>query len=81
VIIGGGYSGRGSGLDPGGGFSSLGDETSICIAIAAAIFVHSIPSRNRGIGMSLFERKGQLILLFGSYSRKSKKSKKSCEDA
>jgi hypothetical protein len=74
VIIGGGCSGKGSGLDPGDRFSSLGDETSICITIAAAIFVHSIPSGNRGIGMSLFERKGQLMLLFGSYSRKSKKS-------
>jgi hypothetical protein len=73
VIIGGGCGSRGGGLDPGGGFSSLGDETSICTAIAAAIFVHSIPSGNRGIGMSLFERKGQLTLLFGSYSRKSKK--------
>jgi hypothetical protein len=73
VIISSGYSGRGGGLDPGGGFSSLGDETSICTAIAAAIFVHSIPSGNRSIGMSLFERKGQLTLLFGSYSRKSKK--------
>jgi hypothetical protein len=74
VIIGGGCGSRGSGLDPGGGFSFLGDETSICITIAATIFVHLIPSGNRGIGMSLFERKGQLILLFGSYSRKSKKS-------
>jgi hypothetical protein len=74
VIIGGGYGGRGNGLDPGGGFSSLGDETSICTAIAATIFVHLIPSGNRGIGMSLFERKGQLTLLFRSYSRKSKKS-------
>jgi hypothetical protein len=73
VIISGGYSSRGGGLDPGGGFSFLGDETSICTAIAAAIFVHSIPSGNRGIGMFLFERKGQLMLLFGSYSRKSKK--------
>jgi hypothetical protein len=73
VIISSGCSNRGGGLDPGGGFSSLGDETSICTAIAAAIFVHSIPSRNRGIGMFLFERKGQLTLLFGSYSRKSKK--------
>jgi hypothetical protein len=78
VIISSSYSSRGGGLDPGGRFSSLGDETSICTAIAAAIFVHLIPSRNRGIGMSLFERKGQLTLLFGSYSRKSKKSKKSC---
>jgi hypothetical protein len=67
VIIGGGCSGRGIRLDPGGGFSFLGDETSICITIAAAIFVHLIPSRNRGIGMSLFERKGQLTLLFGSW--------------
>jgi hypothetical protein len=66
VIIGGGCSSRGSRLDPGDGFSFLGDETSICITIAAAIFVHSIPSGNRGIGMSLFERKGQLMLLFGS---------------
>jgi hypothetical protein len=73
VIIGSGCSGRGSRLDPGGGFSFLGDETSICTAIATAIFVHLIPSGNRGIGMSLFERKGQLTLLFGSYSRKSKK--------
>jgi hypothetical protein len=73
VIISSGYSSRGSGLDPGGRFLSLGDETSICIAIAATIFVHSIPSRNRSIRMSLFERKGQLTLLFGSYSRKSKK--------
>jgi hypothetical protein len=78
VIISSGCSSRGSGLDPGGRFSSLGDETSICTAIAAAIFVHSIPSGNRGIGMSLFERKDQLTLLFRSYSRKSKKSKKSC---
>jgi hypothetical protein len=74
VIIGGSCSSKGSRLDPGGRFSSLGDETSICTAITAAIFVHLIPSRNRGIGMSLFERKGQLTLLFGSYSRKSKKS-------
>jgi hypothetical protein len=74
VIIGGGYSSRGNGLDPGDRFSSLGDKTSICTAIATAIFVHLIPSRNRGIGMFLFERKGQLTLLFGSYSRKSKKS-------
>jgi hypothetical protein len=73
VIIGGGCGSRGSRLDPGGRFSSLGDETSICTAIAATIFVHSIPSGNKGIGMSLFERKGQLTLLFGSYSRKSKK--------
>jgi hypothetical protein len=73
VIIGSGCSSRGGGLDPGDGFSSLGDETSICTAIAAAIFVYSIPSGNRGIGMFLFERKGQLTLLFGSYSRKSKK--------
>jgi hypothetical protein len=74
VIISSGYSSKGGRFDPGDGFSSLGDETSICTTIAAAIFVHSIPSRNRGIGMSLFERKGQLMLLFGSYSRKSKKS-------
>jgi hypothetical protein len=74
VIISSGCSSKGSGLDPGDRFSFLGDETSICIAIAAAIFVHLIPSGNRGIGMSLFERKGQLTLLFGSYSRKSKKS-------
>jgi hypothetical protein len=59
-------------------FRPWGTETSICIVIVAAIFVHSIPSGNRGIGMSLFERKGQLMLLFGSYSRKSKKSKKNC---
>jgi hypothetical protein len=78
VIISSGCGGRGSRLDPGDGFSSLGDEIFICIAIAATIFVHSIPSGNRGIGMSLFERKSQLMLLFGSYSRKSKKSKKSC---
>jgi hypothetical protein len=77
VIISGSCSGRGSRLDPGGGFSSLGDETFIYTAIAAAIFMHLIPSGNRGIGMSLFERKGQLTLLFGSYSRKSKKLKKS----
>jgi hypothetical protein len=75
VIISGGYSSRGGGLDPGNGFSFLGDETSICTAIAAAIFVHSIPNGNRGIGMFLFERKGQLTLLFGSYSRKSKKNR------
>jgi hypothetical protein len=74
VIISSGCSGRGSGLDPGGRFSSLGDETSICTTIATVIFVHLIPSRNRGIRISLFERKGQLTLLFGSYSRKSKKS-------
>jgi hypothetical protein len=67
VIISSSCSSRGSRLDPGGRFLSLGDETSICIAIATAIFVHSIPSRNRGIGMSLFERKGQLTLLFGSW--------------
>jgi hypothetical protein len=73
VIIGGGCGGRGGGLEPGGGFSFLGDETFICTVIAAAIFVYSIPSGNRGIGMFLFERKGQLMLLFGSYSRKSKK--------
>jgi hypothetical protein len=73
VIISSSYSSRGNRLDPGVRFSSLGDETSICTAIAATIFVHSIPSRNRSIGMSLFERKDQLILLFGSYSRKSKK--------
>jgi hypothetical protein len=58
VIISSGCGSRGSRLDPGGRFSSLGDETFICTAIAAAIFVHSIPSGNRGIGMSLFERKG-----------------------
>jgi hypothetical protein len=52
----------------------LGNETSICTIITATIFVHLIPSRNKGIGMFLFERKGQLTLLFGSYSRKSKKS-------
>jgi hypothetical protein len=34
VIISGGCGSRGGRLDPGGGFSSLGDETSICIAIA-----------------------------------------------
>jgi hypothetical protein len=79
VIISSGYSSRGSRLDPGDRFSFLGDETSIYTTIAAIIFVHSIPSRNKGIGMSLFERKGQLTLLFGSYSRKSKKSKKSYE--
>jgi hypothetical protein len=73
VIIGSGCSNRDSRLDPGDRFLSLGDETSICTAIATAIFVYSIPSRNRGIGMSLFEKKGQLTLLFGSYSRKSKK--------
>jgi hypothetical protein len=78
VIISSGCSSRGNGLDPGGRFSSLGDETFICTAIVAIIFVHLIPSGNRGIRMSLFERKGQLTLLFGSYSRKSKKSKKSC---
>jgi hypothetical protein len=74
VIISSGCSSKNNGLDPGNRFSSLGDETSICTAIAATIFVHLIPSGNRGIGMSLFERKGQLTLLFGSYSRKSKKS-------
>jgi hypothetical protein len=74
VIIGGGYNSRGSRLNPGGRFSSLGNKTSIYITIAAAIFVHLIPSGNRGIRISLFERKGQLMLLFGSYSRKSKKS-------
>jgi hypothetical protein len=74
VIISSGCSSRSSRLDPGSRFSSLGDETSICTTIAATIFVHLIPSGNRGIGMSLFERKGQLTLLFGSYSRKSKKS-------
>jgi hypothetical protein len=77
VIISGSYNSKGSRLDPGNRFSSLGDETFICIAIAAAIFVYLIPSGNRGIGMFLFERKGQLMLLFGSYSRKSKKLKKS----
>jgi hypothetical protein len=77
VIISGGCNNRGGRLDPGDGFLFLGDEISICTAIAAAIFVHLIPSGNRGIGMSLFERKGQFMLLFGSYSRKSKKSKKS----
>jgi hypothetical protein len=75
VIISSSCSSSNSKLDPGDRFSSLGDETFICTAIAAAIFVHSIPSRNRGIGVSLFERKGQLTLLFGSYSRKSKKCK------
>jgi hypothetical protein len=65
VIISSSYSSSSSGLDPGGRFSSLGDETSICTAIAAAIFVHSIPRGNRGIRVSLFERKGQLTLLFG----------------
>jgi hypothetical protein len=75
VIISGGCSSRGGGLDPGGGFSSLGDETSICTVIVVAIFVYSIPSGNKGIGMSLFERKGQLTLLFESYSRKSKKNR------
>jgi hypothetical protein len=74
VIISSGCSSKNNRLDPGNRFSSLGDETSICTAIAATIFVHLIPSGNRGIGMSLFERKGQLTLLFGSYSRKSKKS-------
>jgi hypothetical protein len=74
VIIGDSCDGRGSRLDPGNRFSSLGNETFICTAIATAIFVYLIPSRNRGIGIFLFERKGQLILLFGSYSRKSKKS-------
>jgi hypothetical protein len=74
VIIGSGYSSRSNRLDPGGRFSFLGDKTSICITIAAAIFVHLILSGNRGIGMFLFERKNQLMLLFGSYSRKSKKS-------
>jgi hypothetical protein len=74
VIISGGYNSRDSGLDPGSRFLSLGDETFIYTAIAIAIFVHLIPSGNRGIGMFLFERKGQLTLLFGSYSRKSKKS-------
>jgi hypothetical protein len=78
VIISSSYNNKNSRLDPGNRFSFLGDETFIYITIAIAIFVHSIPSRNRGIGISLFERKGQLILLFGSYSRKSKKSKKSC---
>jgi hypothetical protein len=58
VIISSSYSSRGSGLDPGNRFSFLGDETSICTTIAADIFVYSIPSGNRGIGMSLFERKG-----------------------
>jgi hypothetical protein len=58
VIIISGYSGRGSRLDPGNGFLFLEDETSICTIIAIVIFVHSIPSRNRGIGMFLFERKG-----------------------
>jgi hypothetical protein len=54
VIIGSGCGGSGSRLDPGGGFSSLGDETSICTAIAAAIFVYSIPRGNRSIRVSLF---------------------------
>jgi hypothetical protein len=58
VIIGSGCNSRGSRLDPGGGFSSLRDEISICIIIATTIFVYLIPNRNRGIGMSLFERKG-----------------------
>jgi hypothetical protein len=75
VIISSGCSNRNNRLDPGGGFSFLGDETSICTVIAAVIFVHLIPSGNRGIRMSLFERKGQLTLLFGSYSRKSKKNR------
>jgi hypothetical protein len=74
VIISGSCSNRNSRLDPGDGFSSLGDETSICTTITAAIFVYSIPSGNRSIRISLFERKDQLTLLFGSYSRKSKKS-------
>jgi hypothetical protein len=77
VIISSSYSSRGNGLDPGDRFLFLEDEISICITIVAIIFVHSIPSGNRGIGMFLFERKDQLILLFRSYSRKSKKSKKS----
>jgi hypothetical protein len=76
VIIGSSYNNKGSRLDPGNRFSFLGDKTSICTIIANIIFVHSIPSRNKGIGMFLFERKDQLTLLFGSYSRKSKKSKK-----
>jgi hypothetical protein len=58
VIISSGCSSRDNGLDPGNRFSFLGDETSICTIIAAVIFVHSIPSGNKGIGMSLFERKG-----------------------
>jgi hypothetical protein len=58
VIISGGCSSRSSGLDPGGRFSSLGDETFIYTAIATVIFVHLIPNGNRGIGMFLFERKG-----------------------
>jgi hypothetical protein len=58
VIIGSGYNSRSGGLDPGGRFSSLGDKTSICITIATTIFVHLIPSGNKGIRMSLFERKG-----------------------
>jgi hypothetical protein len=74
VIINSGCSSKSNRLDPGDRFSFLGDETSICTAIAAAIFVHLIPSGNKGIGISLFERKSQLTLLFGSYSRKSKKS-------
>jgi hypothetical protein len=78
VIIGSGCSSRGGRLDPGSRFSFLGDKTFICIAIAAAIFVHLIPSGNKGIRMSLFERKGQLMLLFGSYSRKSKKNRVRC---
>jgi hypothetical protein len=73
VIISSGCSSKSNRLDPGDRFSSLGDETSICTAIAATIFVHSIPNRNKGIRMFLFERKSQLMLLFGSYSRKSKK--------
>jgi hypothetical protein len=51
VIIGSGCSSRDGRLDPGDRFSSLGDETSIYTAIAAAIFVHLIPSGNKGIGL------------------------------
>jgi hypothetical protein len=75
VIISSGCNSSNSRLDPGNRFLFLGDETSICTIIATAIFVHLIPSGNRSIGVSLFERKGQLTLLFGSYSRKSKKKK------
>jgi hypothetical protein len=58
VIISSGCNSRGSRLDPGNGFSSLGDETFICTTIATAIFVYLIPNGNRGIGISLFKRKG-----------------------
>jgi hypothetical protein len=73
VIISSSCNSKSNRLDPGNRFLFLGNKTSICITIAAVIFVHLIPNRNRGIRMSLFERKGQLTLLFGSYSRKSKK--------